>query len=253
MLSGAADYRACWLSALRGLRGHSSFLSCDHPLFVKMSMLDRLTAGLAVGVILDVFAVEVVTVTGVQRPVARLNDRRIMIGARLGAGLIVFQPSLPLPGPAFVIRDRHCQAVSPSFGVVMDQGPVSVTKRDDLGPRSWIGQIAVGDWRPGGAPVARFAFVQALRRGSVIAHQCEKRSVLLPNDAGLDVSPSDERSAGLPRHAPVVGNGHQREREAVRIKRDYQSAVVENERMGAGHPSIRRKSLSAAFLRVLAM
>src|SRR5215510_15775112 len=168
-----------------------------------MGMLDRLAARGAFGVLLDVIAVEVVTVTGVQRPVAGLNDRRVMIGARLRAGRVVFQPPLPLPGLALVVRDRHGQTVAASLGVVVDQRPAPVAKRDDLGAGSGIGQVAVGDRRPGLPSVARFAFVQALRRRAVIAHQREKRSILLPDNAWLDVSPSDERGAGLPRFAPV--------------------------------------------------
>src|SRR5215813_14050616 len=120
-------------------RCRALFFSGHHPLFVEMGMLDRFTAQVTFGVFLDVFAVEVVTVTGVQCAVAGLDDRRVMIGARLGAGRVVFQPSLPLPGLSFVIRDRHRQAIAASFGVVVDQYPVSIAKRDDLGAGTWIG------------------------------------------------------------------------------------------------------------------
>src|SRR5262249_61354928 len=110
-----------------------------------MGMLDRLTARGAFGVLVDAFAVEVVTVTGVQRPVAGLNDRRVMKGASLRAGRVVFQPPLPFPGLALVVRDRHRQAVAASLGVVVDQRPAPVAKRNDLGAGSGIWQVAVAD------------------------------------------------------------------------------------------------------------
>src|SRR5262249_34362430 len=138
-----------------------------------MGVLDRFATRGAFGVLLKIFAIEVITITRMQGSIACLNDGRIMVSARLVAGRVILQPPFPLPGLAFIIRDRHAQTVAATFGVVVNQDPVAIAKGEDLGAGSRVGQIAVGYWRPGLAVVSRFAFVQAFRSGAVIAHQRE--------------------------------------------------------------------------------
>ena len=114
-----------------------------------------------------------------------------------------------LPGLAFIVRNLHRQAVPSAFGIVADQDPMTVAERHDLRARARIGQLGIGDRRPGLAAIARFTLLKPFRRRTIIAHERVERPIFAADDTGLDVPATDQGRAGFPGLAPVISNGHQ--------------------------------------------
>lgn len=203
-----------------GLRG----VALLDPGFVEVGVFDGFSGGV----------VEVVAVGGVEGAVLGLHDAGVMIAGAFGG---VFEVAFPGPGFAFVGGDLDGEAVAAAFGVVADEGPVAVLQVDDFGAGAGVGMFAVGDFGPSFAAIGGGGLEQAFRRGAVVAHEGVEGAVALFTDAGLDVAEAEERGAGVPVDAPVVGDGHKREGEAVGVKWDDEAFAIEDEGMGAGHPA----------------
>src|SRR5215475_10023754 len=149
----------------------------------------------------------------------------------------IFQVADPFPGLSFIIGNCHSQRVPAALSIVINQYPMAVPKTGYLRAGTGIGKVTIRHLTPRFPSVLRLTLMQALRRGTIIAHQCKKRSVFPAHDARLDIAPSDKWSAGSPRLPPIVRNRHKRYRKPVGIEGYYQSFVVEDEWVSACHPS----------------
>src|SRR5688572_31899874 len=89
---------------------------------------------------------QMITVTGVQRPVPRFDDAWIMVG--VGARRIVLQAALPLPGLAFIVGHLNGEAVAAFFRVVADEEPSAIFQRDDFSAGAGVGELAVARGGP---------------------------------------------------------------------------------------------------------
>src|SRR5688572_16939829 len=89
-------------------------------------------------------ALNKVTVNGVQRSIACLNDRGVM---KLAVGL-VFEMASPLPTFAFVVGNRDREAMASGRRVVVDEEPMAVAQADRVQARTGIGQFGHADGAP---------------------------------------------------------------------------------------------------------
>src|SRR5689334_22724821 len=111
-----------------------------------------------------------------------------MIRASFRPWLVIFKFAFPLPTLAFIIGNSYSQAVTPAFGIVVNQRPVAVAQTNDLGSRTGIREFAVRHRAPGFAVVTRLALVQSFGRRAIVAHQRVQRTVFAPHDARLNVA-----------------------------------------------------------------
>src|SRR5262245_6697957 len=150
---------------------------------------------------------------------------------------VIFKMADPFPGLSFIIGNCYSQRIPAALCVVINQYPMAVPKTGDRRAGTGIGKVPIRHLTPRFTSVSRLTLMQALRRGTIIAHQCKKRSVFPAYDARLDIAPCDKWSAGSPRLPPIVRNRHQGDGKPVGVEGYYQSFVVEDERLSACHPS----------------
>src|SRR5438093_6002991 len=88
---------------IRRDRSRSARVPLLDPGGVEVRVLDRLARGLPFGIERDVLLPQVVAVACVQRAVARLDDRRVVIGAGLRTRRVKLQVSFPLPALPLIV------------------------------------------------------------------------------------------------------------------------------------------------------
>ena len=73
--------------------------------------------------------------------------------------------------------------------------------------------------------------------GTVVAHERHQFAVVLAHQAGLNVAEADQRPAGRPGLAPIVGDRHDRGENVSEYKRQDPAPGGQHDRMNPRHPA----------------
>ncbi len=186
-----------------------------NPCLIEMRVHDGFPGWLPIGIQRNSWPVQMIAESGVQTAIVGLDQARIMVRSSLGAGRIELNMAFPRPAFPFILGYLDCQAMAPRFGIVADQHPVAVPQTDDFGAGSRIRLEAIGHSTPRLTLIHGNTLMQPMRWRTIITHQGKKTSVFAPHNAGLDVSQSSQRQAGMPMETPIVSDRHERKIEPI--------------------------------------
>ena len=214
--------KICDLTYSRNLTPDApTLLTRLHPSLIERGMLHAFAA------------VHEIAVDGVDRAVAALDDRRVVIATLL----VLLQMPRPFPGLAFVVGDRNGQAVAAVESCRCRpaangrwRGARRRARNRDSASRS------CGNRAPGEAIVLRRAGSNSLL-DAVLAHVGDELAAVAAQHGRLNRPKTQQRLARVPGFAIIVADRHDRNRKRIGVKRQQDSAARQNGRLAPRLPA----------------